>query len=69
MAKVMKTQPRRRLDVAGLISVLVGLIFAVVSYYLIVNENINPLVIVPSIVTATLGFANLTKLEAPRRNL
>lgn len=42
--------------------------FATVSYFLIVNEDINPLVMVPSIVTATLGFANLTKLEAPRYN-
>lgn len=68
MANTTRQRPQRRIDVAGLISAVVGVAFAIVSYYLIVNANINPLVIVPSIVTATLGFANLTKLEAPRYN-
>lgn len=58
--------PRRRLDVGSLILLVVGLLSAVFSYWLITSANINPIILVPSIVAATIGALHLTKIEAPR---
>lgn len=45
----------RRLDPASLSLMLVGLISGVLSYWLVMDRRFNPLVIVPSIVAATIG--------------
>jgi hypothetical protein len=58
--------PRRRLDVWGLVLLLVGALSGLFSYWLITTADVNVLVIVPSIVAATIGALHLTKLEAPR---
>lgn len=57
-------QGHRRIDVAGLILLLIGLTFAVFSYWLITNHGLNALILVPSIVAATTGATHLTKHEA-----
>ncbi len=59
-------RPRRRLDIASLALLLVGLVFGVIAYWLVTNQHFNVLVIVPSIVAATLGATHLFKREAPR---
>ncbi len=59
-------QSHRRLDPAGLALLALGLVFAVVSYWLVVERGFNPLVIVPSIVAATTGASHITKREASR---
>ncbi|EYR65218.1 hypothetical protein N866_00065 [Actinotalea ferrariae CF5-4] len=56
----------RRLDPAGLALLAVGLAFAVISYWLVVDRAFNPLVMVPSIVAATTGASHITKREASR---
>jgi hypothetical protein len=45
---------------------LVGALSGLFSYWLITTADVNVLVIVPSIVAATIGALHLTKLEAPR---
>lgn len=61
-----KHPSRRRLDVASLTLMLIGLIFGVFSYWLITVQDFNVLISIPSIVAATTGAAHLTKREAPR---
>lgn len=56
----------RRLDPAGLALLTVGLVFAVISYWLVVDRGFNPLVMVPSIVATTTGACHITKREASR---
>lgn len=58
---------RRRLDVASLALLLVGLVFAGLAYWLITARGANPLVIVPAIAAAVIGASHITKREAPRR--
>lgn len=58
---------RRRLDVASLFLLLVGLVGGAFSYWLVTAEHFNVLVIVPSIASVTLSAAHLTKREAPRK--
>ncbi|WP_460867073.1 hypothetical protein [Nocardioides pakistanensis] len=58
---------RRRLDLASLTLLLVGLIFGALSYWRIEYHGLNVLVIVPSVVAATTGATHLTKREAPRQ--
>lgn len=56
----------RRLDVASLALLLVGLVFGVLSYWLVADHGLNPLVIVPSVVAATIGVTHVSKREATR---
>lgn len=58
--------PRRRLDLASLLLLLVGLLFGVVAYWLVSAEHYDALLLVPSVVAATLGASHLFKREAPR---
>lgn len=57
---------RRRLDAASLALLLIGLAAGVFSYWLITYRGVNVLIIVPSIVTITIGATHLTKREASR---
>lgn len=61
-----KHAPRRRVDFAGVALFVVGLVFAVISFWLVDARGASALVIVPSIVAATIGASHLTKREAPR---
>lgn len=56
----------RRLDVASLLLLLIGLVSAVGSCWLIGNSGFNALVIVPSIIAATVGATHLLQREASR---
>lgn len=58
---------RRRLDVASLALLLIGLVFGGLSYWLITNHGLNALIIVPSISAATTGATHITKRQAPRQ--
>ncbi|AIM40977.1 hypothetical protein PBI_SQUIRTY_30 [Mycobacterium phage Squirty] len=58
---------RHRLDLPSLILTLVGLVFGVISYWLISSEDVNALVIVPSVVAVVIGATHLIKREAPRQ--
>lgn len=56
---------RRRIDVASLLLLLVGLAVGVLAYWLVQNGNVNTLVIVPSVVAVLTGTRHLMKREAP----
>ncbi len=56
----------RRLDVASLILLLIGLVSGVFAYGLITYNEVNALIIIPSIVTITIGATHITKREASR---
>lgn len=56
----------RRLDVASLVLALIGVASGVLAYWLIVDRGQNPLLIVPAVVAATIGFSHITKREVPR---
>jgi len=58
---------RRRLDLSGVVLSCIGLVSGAFSYWLISAEDVNAIVIVPSIVSITVGAMHLTKREAPRR--
>jgi Na+/H+-translocating membrane pyrophosphatase len=64
---VTTTTSHRRLDVASLALLLVGLVFGVLAYWLITVRDVNALVLVPSIVAITTGASHIAKREAPRR--
>lgn len=54
----------RRLDVASLALLLVGLAFGVLAYWLITERGMNALILVPAVVAATTGALHITKREA-----
>lgn len=56
----------RRLDMASLALLLIGLAFGGLSYWLVADHGLNALIIVPSIVAAMTGASHITKREAPR---
>ena len=56
---------RRRLDLFSLILLLVGIASGLVSYVLI-TQGLSALVLIPSVVAATIGATQLTKQEARR---
>lgn len=66
MTTTLKSQSRRRLDVSSLALMVIGLVFGTISYRLATYDDVNVLVIVPSVVAATIGAMNLVKREAPR---
>lgn len=55
---------RRKVDVASLALLLIGLAFGVLARWLIVNHGSDPIILAPSVVAATLGATNLLKREA-----
>lgn len=55
----------RRLDVASLVLLAIGLISGCLSYWLITEREVSPLIIVPSVVAATIGATHISKREAP----
>jgi len=55
---------RRRLDLASLALLIVGIVFGVIAYALVRLEGSDPLIMVPAVVAATLGISNLTKRQA-----
>ncbi|MCU1614696.1 MAG: hypothetical protein JWO98_2236 [Frankiales bacterium] len=63
----MTTHSHRRLDVASLALLLIGLVFGAVSYWLITVHGLSALIIVPSIVAVTIGATHITKREASRQ--
>lgn len=62
----MRGNQRRRLDVAGLMLLAISLACGALAYWLIAERDVNALVLVPSVVAATIGAMSLTKLEAGR---
>lgn len=57
--------PRRKLDGVNLLLLLVS-IASGVGAYLLIDQGASVLVIVPSIVVATIAALHLIKYEAPR---
>ena len=57
----------RRLDAAGLALLVIGLVFGGLSYWLVADHGLNALIIVPSVVAATIGATHITKREAARQ--
>lgn len=57
---------RRRLDTASLLLLLIGLGFGVFAYWLVTDHGLNPLVLAPAVVAATIGATHITKREADR---
>lgn len=55
---------RRRLDVASLLLMLVGIVCGALSGWLIANEGHHPLLLLPSVFAAITGARHLTKWEA-----
>lgn len=53
----------RRLDVASLALLLIGLASGVLAYWLIAERGQNALILVPAVVAATLGASHITKRE------
>lgn len=66
MTTTHRSRPRRRLDISGLALTAVGLVFGLFSYLLATYAGISPLVMIPSVVAATIGATHLVKYEAPR---
>lgn len=66
MTATTRRHQRRRLDVANLIVLVVAIASGIFAYALITYAHMNVLVIVPSIVVATLSAPHLVKREAPR---
>lgn len=66
MTTIQPRRQRRRLDLASLSLVLIGLAFGFLAYALIEANGYNVLIIVPAVVTLTIGLLNITKSEAPR---
>lgn len=61
-----RTPQRRRIDGASLALAVLGLVCAAAAYWLIVNRDVNPLILVPSIAAVTTGVTHLVKRVAPR---
>lgn len=67
MTAIRSSRSHRRLDVASLFLLLIGLAFGILSYWLITFHNMNALVMIPSVVAVLTGITHITKLEAPRQ--
>ena len=65
MTTTHRRQYRRRLDRASLILLLVSVASGICAYALI-THGANALVLVPSVVAATIAATHLTRHEAPR---
>lgn len=64
---VMDSGSHRQLDVASLALLVLGLVFGALSYWFITEHGQSPLVLIPSVVAATIGATHISKREAPRR--
>ena len=60
----MNTMGRRRLDYSSLALAVVGIVCGVIAYVQIENHGYNALILVPSVVAATVGLTHLVKREA-----
>lgn len=60
-----KYRSQRRLDLFSLALLLIGIASGLGAYALI-EQGINALVMIPSVVAATIGATHLVKYEAPR---
>lgn len=67
MTTTNRTHSHRHLDVASLLLLLVGVVFGAFSYWLVADEGISALVLIPSIIAATTGATHITKRQAPRQ--
>ena len=56
----------RRLDMASLTLLIIGIVCGAFSYWLVSEHGLNPLILVPSVVAATIGATHLSKREAGR---
>lgn len=61
MQKYQEDQARRvrRLDIASAVLLLVGTVCAILSYCLVKAEHIDPLVMIPAVIAATVGGSHL----------
>ncbi len=66
MTTMSSERSRRRLDPAGLALLVVGVVFGVIAYILVTSQDMNPVLLVPSVVAATIGSSHLFKWEAGR---
>jgi len=57
---------KRSVDFASAALLAVGIASGVVAYSLTVSDDITALILVPSVVAATIGAFNITKTTAPR---
>lgn len=64
---MMHSHRTRRLDIASLSLLVLGVVCGAISYWLIADRGLNPLVLAPSVVAATIGATHITKREAPHR--
>lgn len=65
-SKVVSTGHKTRVDLSGVLLLIIGLLSGTLAYVMITSGGVNPLVLVPSVVAATLGATSMTKREAPR---
>lgn len=56
----------RRLDLWSLILMFIGLAFGAFAFWLVNTAYFSALIVIPSIVSFTIGTTHLFKLEAPR---
>lgn len=57
---------QRRLDLAGVALLLIGLASGLLAYVFITENGTNPLLLVPSVIATMTGGQHLTKRVAPR---
>lgn len=67
MTTTHKPHPRRRVDVASLALLVVGLASGLGAVWTIQALSVSPLVLVPSVVACTIGMLHLLKWESPRQ--
>ena len=60
------SRSHRRLDLAGLTLLLIGIVFGGLSYWLVTDHGLSALIIIPSIVAAATGATHITKREAAK---
>jgi hypothetical protein len=67
VTRTSRTHSRRRLDLASLFLLVIGVACGVISYWLVTSQGINVLVIIPSVVVTTFAALHITKREALRQ--
>lgn len=67
MTTTHRNHPRRRLDVPSLVLMIIGVASGAFCLWLIGASHVSALVLVPSIIAATIGASHLVKSEASRR--
>lgn len=60
-----KSPQRRRIDVASLVLLVIGLSSGLWAFALVEHQGMSPLIFVPPVVAATVGLTNITKKVAP----